>query len=126
MGSTHNICKKNKVFKGIGIMYQARKYLYKKNLVGLYNSCIYPYLMCCVESWGNVAKCHLDQLFILQKKIIGKITFSSYDKSSQFLSTGLNILSLCNLIQNRIGFMMYKIVNGLLPDVMNELYTTND
>ena len=117
---------KNKVSKGIGIMYQARKYLNKKSLVGLYNSYIYPYLIYCVESWGNIAKCHLDPLFILQKKIIRIITFSSYDKSAQFLFTELNILPLCNLIQNRIGFMMYKLVNGLLPDVMNELYTTYD
>ena len=110
--------------KGIGIMYQARKYSNEKSLVGLYHSYIYPYLIYCVESWGNVAKCHLDSLFILQKKIIRIITFSSYDKSSQFLFTELNILPLCNLIQNIIGFMMYKLVNGLLPDVMNELYTT--
>ena len=38
----------------------------------------------------------------------------------------LNILPLYNLIQHRISFMMYKLVNGLLPEVMNELYTTND
>ena len=36
---------KNKVSKGIGIMYQARKYLNKKSLVGLYISYIYPYLI---------------------------------------------------------------------------------
>ena len=64
-------------------MYQAWKYLNKKSLVGLYNSYIYPYLIYCVESWGNIAKCHLDPLlFILQKKIIRIITFSSYDKSA--------------------------------------------
>ena len=38
----------------------------------------------------------------------------------------LNLLPLYNLIQHRISFMMYKLVNGLLPEVMNELYTTND
>ena len=65
-------------------------------------------------------------LLRLQKKIIRIITFSSYDKSSQFHFTELNILPLCNIIQNIIGFMMYKLVNGLLIDVMNELYTTND
>ena len=31
-----------------------------------------------------------------------------------------------HLIQNRIGFMMYKHVNGLLPEVMNTLYVTNN
>ena len=38
----------------------------------------------------------------------------------------LNILPLYNHIQNRISFMMYKLVNGFLPEVMKELYTTND
>ena len=75
---------------------------------------------------GNIAKCHIDPLFIVQKKIIRIITFSSYDKSAEFLFTEMNILPLFNLIQNRKGFMMYELVNGLLPDVMNELHTTND
>ena len=79
-------------------MYQARKYLNKKSLVGLYNSYIYPNLIYCVESWGNIAKCHPDPLFILQKKIIRIITFSSYDKSAQFLFTEMNILPLCDLM----------------------------
>ena len=117
---------KSKVSKGIGIMYQARRYLDKNSLINLYNNYIYPYLIYCVESWGNISKCHLDPLFILQKKILRIITFSWYDVSSQILFTDLNILPLYNLIQHRISFMMYKLVNGLLPEVMNELYTTND
>ena len=54
MGSAHNTCQ-NKVSKIIGIMYQTRKYLNKKNWVGLYNTYIYSYLIYCVESGGNVA-----------------------------------------------------------------------
>ena len=79
-----------------------------------------------MESWGNISKCHLDPLFILQKKILRIITFSWYDVSSQIIFTDLNILPLYNLIQHLISFMMYKLVNGLLPEVINELYTTND
>ena len=48
---------KSKVSKGIGIMYQARKYLDKNSLVNLYNIYIYPYLIYCVESWGNISQC---------------------------------------------------------------------
>ena len=117
---------KSKVSKGIGIMYQACKYLDKNSLINLYNNYIYPYLIYCVESWGNISKCHLDPLFILQKKILRIITFSWYDVSSQILFMDVNILPLYNLIQHRISFMMYKLVNGLFPEVMNELYTTND
>ena len=79
-----------------------------------------------MESWGNVASCHLDPLFILQKKIVRIITFSNYDAPSQVIFRELNILPLYHLVQNRISFMMYKYVNGLLPDVMNELYVTNN
>ena len=59
---------KNKVSKGIGIMFKARTYLDGRSLINLYNAYIYPYLIYCVESWGNAPKCHLDQLYILQKK----------------------------------------------------------
>ena len=79
-----------------------------------------------MESWGNISQCHLDPLFILQKKILRIITFSLYDVSSQILFKDLNILHLYNLIQNRIRFMMYKLVDSLLSGVTNELYTTND
>ena len=57
---------KNKISKGIGIMYQARKYINRNGLISLYNSYIYPYLIYCVESWGNASICHLDPLFVLQ------------------------------------------------------------
>ena len=76
----------------------------------------------------DVAKYHLDPLFILQKKIIRKIFIFCYDKSSQFLLTERNILPLYmhHDIQFSISFMMYKPVSDLFPNVTNELSTTND
>ena len=62
----------------------------------------------------------------LQKKILRIITFSLYDGSSQILITDLNIVPQYNLLHNRISLMMYKLVNGLLSEVMKELYTSND
>ena len=121
---------KNKVSKGIGIMFKARTYLDRRSLINLYNVYIYPYLIYCVESWGNAPKCRLDQLYILQKRIIRLITFSTYNQGvhvpSQFIFRELQVLPPYNLIQNRIGFMMYKSLNGLLPDVMSELCMVNN
>ena len=54
------------------------------------------------------------------------MTYSNYDTHSRNIFHELNILPLYHLIQNRIGFMMYKHVNGLLPEVMNKLYVTNN
>ena len=75
---------KNKVSKGIGIIYKARRYLNKKSLVNLYHSYIYPYLIYCIESWGNAAACHIYPLFILQKRIVRLITFCNYDADTIF------------------------------------------
>ena len=36
------------------------------------------------------------------------------------------VLPLYNFVQNIIGFMMYKLVNGLLPDIMSDVYIVNN
>ena len=47
---------KNKISKGIGIMYKARRYLNKVSLKNLYYAYIYPYFTYCIEVWGSAAK----------------------------------------------------------------------
>ena len=106
-------------------MYKARNYINKKALIGLYHSYIYPYFIYCIESWGNASNCHLDPLFIIQKRILRILTFSSYDVPSDSLFKHTNILPLYKLVHYRIGIMMYKYANYLLPPVMNDLYTVN-
>ena len=44
---------KNNVSKGIGIMFKDINYLKRNALVNLYHSFIYPYLIYCIEAWGN-------------------------------------------------------------------------
>ena len=65
----------NKISKGISIMYKARIYLGSKSLVNLYHSYIYPYLIYCIESWGNAAHCHLEPLFKLQFLLLELLLF---------------------------------------------------
>ena len=65
-----------------GIMSKARKYLQRKSLLTLYYSYIYPYMIYCIEAWGNASNCHLDQLYKIQKKVIRLISFTNYDISS--------------------------------------------
>ena len=71
----HIIYVKNKISKGIGIMYKARRYLNKVSLKNLYYAYIYPYFTYCIEVWESAAKCHVNSLFLLQKKIIRIMTF---------------------------------------------------
>ena len=118
---------KNKVAKGIGIMFKARTYLDRKSLINLYNAYIYPYLIYCVESWGNVILTHC--IFCTQK-IVRLITFSNYNQAahvpSECIFRELQVLPLYNLVQNRISFMMYKLLNGFLPNIMSEICMVNN
>ena len=50
---------KNKISKSIGILYKTRKYLDKNTLRKLYYTFVYPYLIYCVEIWGNACNTYL-------------------------------------------------------------------
>ena len=78
MDSTHCLCKEQST-KGIGIVFKARPYLDRKGLDNLYHAYIYPYLIYCVESWGNAPKRYLDQLYVLQKWIVRLMAFKNYN-----------------------------------------------
>ena len=117
---------KNKISKGIGIMYRARAYLTKNSLKKLYFSYIYPYLIYCIEIWGISPQSHLKPLLLLQKKIVRIMTFSTYYAHTDPLFKDLNILTIDKLVVHRIGIAMYKINNDLFPSVLNELYKKNN
>ena len=53
------------------------------------------------------------------------ITFSHYLAHTQPLFIDLFLLPLDKLILNRIGIIMYKICNGLLPEVINIMDARN-
>ena len=101
-----------------------------RSLINLYNAYIYPYLIYCVESWGNVTKCHLDQLYILIEKIVRLITVSNYSQAahvpSKYIFRELQVLPLYNTVQTRISFMMYKLLNGFLHNKMSEICLANN
>ena len=111
-------------------MFKARTYLDRRSLINLYNAYIYHYLIYCVESWGNAPKCHLDQLYILHTKLLGLLLFSNYNQAahvpSEYLFRELQTLPLYNLVQNIISFMMYRLLNGFLPNIMSEICMVNN
>ena len=86
-------------------------------------SYIFPYLIYCIEVWGNASShCHLLPLFLTQKKIIRLITFSKHLAHTEPIFKSLNIIPLNSLNYHRIRLLMYKLSNGLFPEALNELY----
>ena len=59
---------KNKISKGIGIMYKARQFLSKRALLDLSYAYIYPYMTYCIEVWGCSSQMRQICLFLLKKK----------------------------------------------------------
>ena len=57
---------KNKVSKGIGILYKTRQFPDKKSLHIIYYSYIYPYLIYCIELWGSACQTHLRLFFSIK------------------------------------------------------------
>ena len=71
---------KRKISKGIGILCKLRKCFSSSTLLTLYYSFIYPYLLYCIEVWGNTSQCYVFPLFKLQKKAI-RIILLLYQKN---------------------------------------------
>ena len=118
---------KSKISKGIGIIYKARSVLSKTSLVSLYYSYVYrSYLTYCIEAKGCAMQTHLHPLFLLQKKIIRLIIshlilhIPSYIFESSITSARENIFF------SRVGLVMLKCSNNMLPNVISNLHIKNN
>ena len=107
------------------IICRAKKYFTTTALINLYNAFIFPYLIYCVEVWGNALSIHLTPLLKLQNKIIIIITFTYHriDKDQLFYNTG--ILPFNILVKHRIGLLMHKLSNGNVPKPLQNVYQCN-
>ena len=92
----------------------------------MYHSFVLPYLIYCVEIWGNASAIHLDPLKKNQNKSIRAITFSEFSAPSEPLFQGSNILNFDKLVFQRICLMMFKHHIGDVPKPISELFQTND
>ena len=83
---------KNKIYKSNGIIFKIRSFLDKHSLRNMYFTFICPYLIYCVEIWGDTNETHLKPLIQIQKRCIRTITFSHYQDHTGPLFDILNIL----------------------------------
>ena len=114
---------KGKVSKGVGILCKAKKILTCSSLTTLYYSFIYPYLSYCVEIWGCTYKTYLKPLFLIQKKVVRMITFSSFRQHTLPLFNKLQILNIYQLTSFKICIFMHKYENDALPLNFKHMFT---
>ena len=63
---------KNKISISIGIINKTRNLLDKNTLINLYFTFIYPYLIYCIDIWGNTNDTHLNPIILFIKKVYGQ------------------------------------------------------
>ena len=104
-------------------MIKIRPHLDKVTLRKLYFTLVYPYLIYCVEVWGNACDTHLDPIIKIQKKCVRVITFSHYLEPTESLFKDLKILAFKKLVIQRILLMMFKHNIGIVPKPISSLFT---
>ena len=88
----------------------------------MYHSFVFPYLIYCVEIWGNASAIHLDPLIKFQNKSIRAITFSEFSAPSEPLFLRTNILNFDKLVFQRICLMMIKHHIDDVPKPISDLF----
>ena len=103
-----------KISKTIGIFYKLRNIVPEKALIDLYHSLIYPYLIYCNILWGKASDSHLNQLFLLQKRLVRIITNSEFLAHTDPLFYHTKILKIKDVYTYLIAIDGYKknIVNN--------------
>ena len=113
---------KNKIAKGFGIILRAHKFFNRRTLLTVYHAFIFPYVIYCVEIWGNASDIHLIPIIILQKKIVRAITFSRYLAHIVEIS---DVLTFKQQVIHRSRILMFKNHFECVPSFMKYLFTTN-
>jgi len=121
---------RNKICRNIAVMSKVKFMLNCKAMRILYCSFILPYLMYCLEIWGNSYFTNLAPLFILQKRALRIIhgvaprehTTREHTRGL-FLESGL--LKLKDLVSLQTLLVVHKAKRCLLPCGLQTLFTLN-
>jgi hypothetical protein len=106
-----DIC--NKLSRSVGIIYKLRKKLPITSLINLYYTFVYPYLLYCNLAWGGTFACHLQPLFLIQKKIIRIITDSEYQAHTNPLFYQTKILKVEDIHTFLLAQYAFKLKDGV-------------
>lgn len=110
-----------------GIIRKIRHFLPQDSLHTLYETLILPYLNYCTLIWADNNNSHLDNIFLLQKKVIRTCTFSPWLAHTDPLFRSLNTLKIYDIYFFQLVTFMFKYHHNLLPpDILdNDFFITN-
>ena len=119
----NELCKK--LSRTTGIFYKVRHYVPLQTLICLYNSLFSSFLNYGIIVWGLTHDSYLNQLFLLQKKILRCIKFQPLTAPSAPLFHSLKIIKLQDMLHLNVSTFAYKAIHKLSPVCFHNYFTPN-
>jgi hypothetical protein len=116
---------KSKISKHIGILNRARKYFGGNAIRTLYCSLILPYLLYCVEVWGNTYSSNLNAIILLQKKAIRIIANVPRLEHTNDIFMNFKLLKFMDLVKLSTLLVMFRAYNINLPSNLQKCFSIN-
>lgn len=112
-----------KMSRCIAVLNKAKHALDHKSLRTLYCTLVLPYLIYCVEVWGNNYMTTIHPLLILQKKAIRIIHGAGYRDHTNSLFLQSKLIKFKDLVDFHTAQILFKAKNNLLPENIQTLFT---
>ena len=112
-----------KTKRNIGLISKLRYFVNTNTLVSLYYALIYPFFIYSLIAWGNTYESNVRPLFILQKRAIRIITFSSFTEHTSPIFKSLKIVNFFDIVKRITSVFMYKFHRKLLPSIFSNFFT---
>ena len=113
-----------KVACNIGILRKVSPILSLDNKIAIYRSIIEPYFCYCCLVWNGINETLSNKLQRLQNRAARVITGLPYSVRSKEIRKQLGWSSLLEMRKQQKAIMMYKIVNGLVPSYMADMFSS--
>ena len=91
-------------------------------LLSIYRSLILPYLSYGLAAWGQAAKCHLQKILVLQKRVLRLMYFSEPRAHVVPLFTSSKILPLNMLYIETVSSIMFGVSWLTVPTNISNLF----
>ena len=117
---------KSRLARGIGLISRIRYFVDEACLLKMYHSFVQSHVNYNILNWSCTNTSFLDPIDKKLEKAIRIISFSptKYDHTPPLFKEH-KILPLSELITLRKASLMWKVVNGYLPDILTKLFTPN-
>ncbi len=111
-----------KLCNSLGIMRRIKPFVPQSSLITIYNTMFLPHLDYGLIIWSNCGTTHLNKIQKLQNTAMRIILSAPFRTHIKDMLRTLGFMDVRSRISYVIGCMMYKVLNGMAPSYLNDLF----